>query len=224
MASLKLDLNPSLYLKNPQDTKLGEQIVGQGVIMIDELGFEQFTFKKLATKIGTTEATVYRYFENKHSFLVYIVAWYWNWLDYKINFVTHYLKDSNEKLAIAVKTLCRKKVNDPQFPMVDESILFNVVINESDKTFLTKEVDQINKKGVFIGFKELCEKLVSWVLDVNPEYPYPKSLCSTVIQATHDQLFFANHFSRLSDFIDHKNPSDGINAFIVSFLFKSIKP
>ena len=37
---------------------------------------EEFTFRKLAQKINTTEASVYRYFENKHRLLIYILAWY----------------------------------------------------------------------------------------------------------------------------------------------------
>ena len=211
MANLKLELNPALYTKNPQDTELGKKIVGEGVILINDLGFEQFTFKKLAQQINTTEATIYRYFESKHRLLVYVIAWYWNWMDYKIQFSSHYLEDPKEKLAMAIKTLCRKKVNDPQFPMVNESILFKIVINESDKTYLTKEVDEINKLGVFLGVKQLCEKLMLLVNEINPNYKYGRSLCSTAIQTAHDQLFFCEHLLRLSDFTDSKNAPEDLS-------------
>ena len=56
--------------------------------MIDQLGFEQFTFKKLARAIGSTEASVYRYFDNKHRLLTYLIAWYWKWMEYQINYRT----------------------------------------------------------------------------------------------------------------------------------------
>lgn len=40
--------------------------------MIYKTGYEAFTFKKLAEDIGTTEAGIYRYFENKYKLLVYL--------------------------------------------------------------------------------------------------------------------------------------------------------
>jgi len=222
MPSLKLDLNPSLYLKNPQDTTLGKKIVGEGVLLIDELGFEQFTFKKLAERIESTEATVYRYFESKHRFLVYIIAWYWHWMEFKIHFSTHYLDDPREKLSMAIKTLCRKKINDPNFPILDESVLFRIVINESDKTYLIKEVDKINKEGSFGGMKQLCEKFMLMVREINPDYLYTRSICSTVIQTAHDQLFFSEHLPRLSDFSESENAPEDIYLFIQDFIFKAI--
>ena len=88
MTTLQLVLNPNLYLRDPQETELGRSIVQQGISMIDELGFEQFTFKKLAVHIGSTEASIYRYFENKHKLLVYIIAGDWNGLEYRIDFGT----------------------------------------------------------------------------------------------------------------------------------------
>ena len=55
-----------------------------------EIGFESFTFKKLAAKIESTEASVYRYFENKHKLLIYLVSWYWNWVEYRLDMeITH---------------------------------------------------------------------------------------------------------------------------------------
>ena len=51
-----------IALRNPQSTQLGRRIIENSIEMIDELGMEQFTFKKLAQEAGTTEASVYRYF------------------------------------------------------------------------------------------------------------------------------------------------------------------
>jgi len=44
--------------------------------MIDEFAFEFFTFKKLAEEINSTEASIYRYFENKHLLLLFLMNWY----------------------------------------------------------------------------------------------------------------------------------------------------
>ena len=37
--------------------------------MIDALGFEDFTFKKLGQEIGSNESSVYRYFDSKHKLI-----------------------------------------------------------------------------------------------------------------------------------------------------------
>ncbi|MDZ7650788.1 MAG: TetR/AcrR family transcriptional regulator [Cytophagales bacterium] len=85
MPTLSFKLNSHLYLRDPQHTLLGQKIIQQSVEMIDRLGFEQFTFKKLAEEINSTEASVYRYFENKHRLLLYLIGWYWNWIEYCID-------------------------------------------------------------------------------------------------------------------------------------------
>ncbi len=81
---VKFKMNEHLYLRNPDESDLGRRIITNSVRMIGEMGFESFTFKKLATEIETTEASVYRYFENKHRLLVYLITWYWSWLEYKV--------------------------------------------------------------------------------------------------------------------------------------------
>ena len=48
MTLLQLKLNAKLYIKDPQSTELGLKIIEKGIFMIDELGFEAFTFKKLS--------------------------------------------------------------------------------------------------------------------------------------------------------------------------------
>ena len=84
----KVIMNEKLYLRNPEGTEIGKQIIKIGVNMISDLGYEQFTFKKLATEIGSTEATVYRYFENKHKLLIYIIDWYWAFIEFQVIFLT----------------------------------------------------------------------------------------------------------------------------------------
>ncbi|HLK96205.1 MAG TPA: TetR/AcrR family transcriptional regulator, partial [Hymenobacter sp.] len=65
-----------LYSKNPADSEIGRRLLMEAVRLVDEIGFEQFTFKKLATSMGSSEATLYRYFDNKHQLLNYLVSWY----------------------------------------------------------------------------------------------------------------------------------------------------
>ena len=67
--NIKIVLNEGLYVKEPQDSELGRKIIKHSILLIDKLGFESFTFKKLANEIQSTEASIYRYFENKHLLL-----------------------------------------------------------------------------------------------------------------------------------------------------------
>ena len=66
---IKMVLNDGLYQRDPQETVLGQKIIKHSIVLIDEIGFEAFNFKKLASCMKSTEASVYRYFENKHCLL-----------------------------------------------------------------------------------------------------------------------------------------------------------
>jgi len=80
---IHIKINEKLYTKNPDSSNLGRKIISNSIEMIDELGFEGFTFRKLGVKIGSNESSIYRYFESKHALLVYLVNWYWSWIEYR---------------------------------------------------------------------------------------------------------------------------------------------
>lgn len=223
MASLAFKLNHHLYLKDPQHTELGQKIISQSVALIDELGFEQFTFKKLALEIDSTEASIYRYFENKHRLLLYLVSWYWSWIEYKIDISTSNLKLPIDKLKAVIKVITDKKDFDSSFEFVNEVALHRIVIAELDKTFLTKDVDRDNQEGLFGGFKSLCKKIASLISEVAPAYPYANSLASTVILASKQQLFFSKHLPSLSSVKVNDEIYDEIYSFIEKLIFGSLK-
>ena len=76
LSHIQIKVNDKVFVKDPQSSDLGQRIVSIGAKMIDELGFEEFTFKKLSKEINTTEASIYRYFENKHRLLIYLISIY----------------------------------------------------------------------------------------------------------------------------------------------------
>ena len=96
--SVHVRMNERLFLRDPEGSELGRRIVRQGILVFDEIGFEDATFRKLAERIGTKEASIYRYFENKHRLLVYLAAWYWQWIDFQLVFQTNNLTDPHQKL------------------------------------------------------------------------------------------------------------------------------
>ncbi|WPP52294.1 TetR/AcrR family transcriptional regulator [Catalinimonas niigatensis] len=196
---VSLILSDKYYIRDPQYTELGVKIISQSIKMVDELGFEQFTFKKLATEISSTEASIYRYFENKHKLLMYLIAWYWKWMEYLIDYRTNNIEEPERKLNIVLKTISEEVTFDPTFANIDEAALHRIVVAESNKTYLTKHVDEDNKEGLFRGYKDLCRHIANIIKEYNPDYPYPHALISTVIEASHQQAFFAQHLPSLTE-------------------------
>lgn len=222
MTSLTFKLNEHLYLKDPQHTELGQKIISKSVVMIDKLGFEQFTFKKLAEDINSTEASIYRYFENKHRLLLYLVSWYWSWIEYRIDRSTINVSQSADKLKASINVITDEKKFDPSFAFVDEVALSRIVIAELDKTYLTKWVDEDNKEGLFGGFKSLCNRIASIIKEVDPSYNYSNSLASTIVLASKQQLFFASHLPSLSSVKNDKILYEGIYQFIEKLTFNTL--
>jgi AcrR family transcriptional regulator len=219
---LSIKLNEKLYLRDPDSTELGRRIVRNGIIMINELGLEAFTFKKLAEEIKTTEASVYRYFENKHRLLQYIVAWYWNYLEYSVIFQINNLSDADLKLRKVIALLVLppdKALGRGDF---DAHALHQIVVNESSKAYFNKEVDASNQVQIFKPYKDLCARIAELILEYNPEYPYPRSLASTLVETAHFQQYFMNHLPRLTDFSTDKKLTN-IQSFLEHLIFTAIK-
>ena len=218
----RIKINGKLFLRDPEDTALGKKIVRQGLIMLHELGFEDFTFKKLAEKIQTTEAGIYRYFENKHRLLIYLTAWYWSWLEYQVTFQTNNIKDSAVKLKRVIKLLATTVEDDSSTRYVDESILHQIIITEGTKAYLTKRVSEDNKDHLFKPYKDLCAVIGNMILECSPKYKYPRSLASTIIEMAHFQNFFMNNLPSLTDFGQDKDEAE-IVRFLEDLVFSSIK-
>ena len=199
MISIQIQLSDKLYLRDPQQTKLGKKIIEQGIILIDELGFERFTFKKLAEKIASTEASVYRYFENKHKFLLYLVSWYWEWVKYQIEFNTNNIDDPKKKLKITLSMLVESTLTNPAVPHVDEAILHRIVVAEGVKAYHSKDVDDENKAGLYVTYKSLCKSLSDKIQAVNPEFPYAQTLASTLLDMANNNIYYAQHLPSLTN-------------------------
>jgi len=199
MPTIAFKLTSNLFLRDPQSSELGLKIIENGVELIDKLGFEDFTFKKLGAAIGSPEASIYRYFENKHRLLLYLIDWYWTWLDYRIDFKNQNLKDPVERLRNTIRLLVEEKKADPEIPFVDEQKLQRIVNSEFEKTYLTRQVDDDNKEGLFLPYKALCRKIAAIVKEINPKYHYPHALVSTVLLSANNQMYYAQHLPSLTE-------------------------
>jgi AcrR family transcriptional regulator len=218
---LQIKMNEKLFVKNPEQTELGKKIIQRSIQLIHDHGFEAFTFKKLAEDIGTTEAGIYRYFENKHRLLTYITAWYWSWLEYRVSIHTRNIENPVLKLKRVIKLLATAE-DDIKSSYVDENILHQIIITEGTKTYLTKKVSEDNKDHLFKPYKDLCAVIGDIILQCNPNYKYPKSLASTIIEMAHFQNFFMHNLPSLTDFGATKDEAD-IILFLEDLAFSSLK-
>lgn len=198
LSNLKITVPEKIYVKDPESSDLGKRIVEYSITLIDDIGFEAFTFKKLGASIGSNESSIYRYFESKHKLLLYLSSWYWAWIEYQLVFETHSLNLS-EKLKKAIEIVARNTKEDSNFSHINEVTLNRIIINENSKSFLTKEVDQENKDGYFVIYKRIVHRLRDMIIDINPNYKYPSSLASTIIEGSLHQYFLKDHFKSITD-------------------------
>ena len=220
LGNLKIQIPEKLFVKDPDSSDLGKRIVEHSIYLIEKLGFESFTFKKLGVEIGSPESTIYRYFENKHKLLLYLTSWYWGWLEYKVAFATANVESAEKRLNNSIKAICETVKLDNNFSHINEQILQRIVISESSKAFLTKEIDQENKDGYFRSYKNLVERIVLIILAINPDFKHPKTLASTLLEANHLQKFFGAPLPAITEM---NNKDEELIRFMTSMTSSMIK-
>ena len=206
---ITLKINPNIYIKDPTSTKLGQRILEQGLIYMDEVGIDEFSFRKLASILESTESSIYRYFENKHSMFVYMLNWYWEWMSTRIDINTLNIEEPIERFSKILDLLIDSANTNTETPYIDEAILHRVVVREGAKAYRHKMVDDENGYGFFLSYKALCKKIGDVILEINPEFKYPKSLASTLIETTNNNIYFIRHLPRLTDIQDKKESITG---------------
>ncbi|PRX14300.1 TetR family transcriptional regulator [Nonlabens ulvanivorans] len=219
LQNLKVQINDKIFVKDPESSELGQRIISNSITMIHEMGFEQFTFKKLGKSIGSNESSIYRYFENKHKLLLYLTSWYWGWLEYQLVIETLKITVPIDRLSRAVEIITQPIEQDSKFEHIDEVVLNKIVIAEYSKSYLTKEVDEENKSGYFTIYKRLVERVKDMILMVNSDYPYPSSLSSTILEGALHQHFLKDHFKNLTDCNDQVSPTD----YFKHLVFQTLK-
>lgn len=217
---IKISLNEGIYLKNPQDSSLGRNILKHSILLIEEVGFEAFNFKRLAKAMNSTEASIYRYFENKHSLLIYLASWYWEWVAYLIRINSMNINNPKKKLKIIINCFVSASVENPNTEYIDENKLHNVIIAEGTKAYRTKDVDIENSKGFFKNYKELITSVAKVILDINPKFEYPYSLASTLFEMSNNHIYFAQHLPKLTDIKVDENKYSEVEKMLNYFSAK----
>ncbi len=220
LANIKIAVNEKLFVKDPETSELGKKIIENSILLINEIGFDSFTFKKLGAKIGSNESSLYRYFENKHKLLVYLSSWYWGWMEYKLVLATSNISNPMEKLKNAIKVITEKTEDDFETTHINEAILNKIIILEFTKTFLTKEVDDENKEGFFLVYKQVINRIIEMILEVNNEYEFAKSLSSSIVEGSLHQHFLSQHFKTITNCNENISPTNFYLNVIEKLLVK----
>jgi len=218
--NIQIEVNSKLYSKKPDSSELGQNILSKSIELIDEIGFEAFTFKKLGVAINSPESSIYRYFKNKHMLLVYLTSWYWSWIEYEIVIATANVESPKERLLKSIGVLTKPIMKNNLIPYINEILLSNIIISESIKSYHTKNVDEENKKGYFKTYKMVVQRVSNILLEVKPDFQFPHMLVSTIIEGSHHQKYFAEHLPQLTDVNKENN---AIEKFYTEMVLNFIK-
>jgi AcrR family transcriptional regulator len=209
---LSIRVSDRLFLKDPESSALGRNILTTSVQIIDEIGMERFTFKKLANTLQTTESSVYRYFENKHMLLLYMSTWYWSWLETYMVFRTANLTDPKDKLRIMISILCKDDWENKVMNSMNLNLLKRIVVSESPKAYMAKQTGNLPLDEIFRGFEQLCLRFEELFRVINPEFRHTRRLSSTMIEGVLQQTFYVTYLTSFSS-IEENQKDDSISLF-----------
>lgn len=218
-STIAIKINPNVFKKDPLSSELGIEILRHGIELINDLGFESFTFKKLAAQINSTEASIYRYFESKQHILAYLTMWYWSWTEYKVLLNTLNIDCPKERLKRSIYCLTEEVKEDLEVDHINETKLHQIVISDSSKVYLCKSVADNNKAGFFAVYKSLVQRVADIILEIKPDFKYPHMLVTTIIEGAHHQRFFADHLPRLTDVSENE---DTVSSFYVELVQREL--
>ncbi|GAA4302227.1 TetR/AcrR family transcriptional regulator [Aestuariibaculum suncheonense] len=217
--SFKIEVPKGIFIKDPETSELGKRIIKHSILLIDELGFELFTFKKLGLAINSNESSIYRYFESKHHLLMYLTSWYWVWIEYQLVLETFALKDTEDKLKKGIEVLTRTTEEDSNFEHINEVVLNKIIISENAKAYLTCDVDTENEEGFFKPFKRVVMRFSELILEYNKTYKHPLSLASSTIEGALQQHFFKQHIKSITNC----NSKTSVTQFYTNLIFNTLK-
>lgn len=220
---MPVNIHSGLCLRNPKETTLGQSILKYSIRLIDELGFEHFTFKKLAVKINSTEASIYRYFENKHLLLVYLSNWYWEYMYVNIQHKTEHIASPTDKLKVAIGSILDSLTKNTEITYIDEDLLHSIMVSQADKVYRIKEVTEENKNGFFLAYKKVVRLISDIMLEVNPHFPYARILASTLTEMPNQQLYYAKNLPSLTSLANQKDNQAELQKVMENMAFSWMK-
>jgi AcrR family transcriptional regulator len=197
--NITIDIKDSLYLRNPLETNLGKSIIKHAIILINEIGLEELNFRKLAEAMNSTEASVYRYFENKYNLLAYLTAWYWDFMHFMILLDIRNIKDPKIRLNQAILTLVNSLDSEMTPPYIDHTKLHIVIVENASKVYHNKNVDALNMEGYYVNYKKIIKTLSEMIAQVDCGFKYPIAFATNLIEQALNNEYYLEHLPSLTD-------------------------
>ncbi len=197
--TISISVNPKTYLRDPKDTNLGKKIIKHSIQSLSQTDYSCFNFKQLAKRMESTEASVYRYFENKQMLLVYLSSWYWDYLDYLIMINSRNIHDPKEKLRIAINTIVNAPAADSPVDYIDQKGLHRVIVEHFYKVIFNKALCSGESDSLFADYKKLNNNLSAIIRACNPDFRYPCALSSNIIKMAMDHNYYSEKLCSLTE-------------------------
>jgi len=199
LSHIAVKIDARLFVKDPLSSAVGQEIIRNSVALISVDGLESFTFKKLAIGLGSTESTIYRYFKNKQQLMMYLASWYWSMLEWKVAFASANVGQPKEKLDKTLLLLSAPISVNNETDFFNEHKMYNIVVSESFKAFVVKNLLKKERIGYFSAYSNLCSRIAEIITENKKNYKYPKALAATIIEAAHYQIFLQSNLPELTD-------------------------
>ncbi len=196
---VSLVFDKGLYTKDPMSSAIGQEIIRQSVEMIADKGLDQFTFKKLAQQLPSTESTIYRYFQNKHQLATYLASYHWSQMEWRLAFATANIDQDILRFEKALRELCRWVEDDIESSHINEAKLQRMVITSGFTTFLPLELNKSEKMAYTSSYMHLLKRM-SLILQKSHRYcKHPEALATAIIESVHHQMYLQLHTPHLTD-------------------------
>ncbi len=223
--SVSVNVNENIFLKDPLETDLGRRILQHSLILFKEVGLNSFNFKELAVRISSTEASIYRYFENKHMLLLYLTCWYWEFMLYLIKSNIKFIHDEKTRLRIAIKTMVSGLLDEDSDSshFIDLHKLHHLMVELATNAYHTKKIDEENKVGIYANYRELSHFISELILEVNPGFKYPRSIATTIIEMAINHLYLAEHLPSMTEIVNTETKLDQLEEMIFYFCERLLK-
>lgn len=205
MAFVHLRPDDALFLKDPESSELGRSMLSEGLVLMNTLGLESFTFRKLAARMGSTEVSLYKYFPNKQRLLQYYYQLYWLWLRQLCGRHAEMARDPREALTAAMEAICGVWPKELPPLQLDPWELRRLVIDEGMKSYMHKHVDEDNAHRLFAPYKSLSAFLAELLVACRKDVPLPRSFATTMIEMAHSLPFAMDHLPSLTELSARKN-------------------
>ena len=208
MAEQHLQFKPdaALSLREPMATELGRSVLADGLMLLNELGLEAFTFRKLAARAGCTEVSIYKYFANKQRLLQYHFQLYWLWLRQVAAQEVVRAAGPRDALRRVVDVLCGIWPADLPPLHVDPAALRHLVIAEGMKSYMHKHVDDDNARRLFKPYKDLSAFVADRLLACRQGLSMPRSFATTLVEMAHSLPFAMEHLPSLTELSETRDP------------------